>query len=249
MFHPLSFLIGWWPSIPEFKIVLVEPKYSGNIGAVARVMMNFDVHQLILVNPCELDDICYIRSVHADSVLDEAIITDSFENAVENIDFLISTSSIPTLSDKKHLRHPVYLDEITEKIAGVEGTIGLVFGREDYGLYNHEIAACDLMMKIPTSDAYSSLNLSHAVAVVLYRIYMSRTKEKKSERSLDHVEKNHLFEAFSQLLDSINYPAHKREKTLVMFKRMMGRSLPSKWEYHTLMGVIRTAAEKSNEKK
>jgi len=212
-------------------------------------MMNFDVHQLILVNPCKLDDDCYIRSVHADSILDNAIIVDSFEGAVKNLDFLIATSSIPTLSDKKHLRHPVFLDEITEKIVDVEGTIGLVFGREDYGLFNDEIAACDLMVKIPTSDAYASLNLSHAVAVVLYHIYMSKTDEKQSKRSLDHVEKKHLFDAFAQLLDSIDYPDHKHEKTVVMFKRMMGRALPSKWEYHTLMGVIKTAAEKINRKK
>lgn len=212
-------------------------------------MMNFDVHQLVLVNPCELDDTCYVRSVHADSILDEAIIADSFEKATENIDFLIATSSIPTLSDKKHLRHPVFLDEITEKIVDVEGTIGLVFGREDYGLFNQEIAACDLMMKIPTSDAYSSLNLSHAVALVLYSIYVKKSNERESKRCLDHIEKNHLFDAFSQLLDAISYPGHKREKTLVMFKRMMGRALPSKWEYHTLMGVIRTAAEKIKGKK
>jgi tRNA C32,U32 (ribose-2'-O)-methylase TrmJ len=73
-------------------------------------------------------------------------------------------------------------------------------------------------------------------------------REEKSVRLLDQNEKNLLFSAFSHLLDEINYPIHKKEKTKVMFKRMMGRALPSKWEYHTLMGVLRTAAEKLGEK-
>ncbi|MCK5031672.1 MAG: RNA methyltransferase, partial [Thermoplasmatales archaeon] len=42
----------------EFCVVLVEPKYGGNVGAVARTMMNFDFDELYLVNPCKLDDEC-----------------------------------------------------------------------------------------------------------------------------------------------------------------------------------------------
>lgn len=206
--------------------------------------MNFDVHQLVLVNPAVLDDECYIRAVHAHNILDDARIVESFDDAVRDIDFSVATSSIRTISEKKHLRNPVFLDDFVNDICDVEGSVGLVFGREDYGLFNDEIAKCDLMLKIPTSDSYSSLNLSHAVALVLYRLFMNQQVQQQKRRVLDNTEKNHLFEAFSCLLDAIEYPAHKREKTMVMFKRIMGRSLPSKWEYHTLMGVIRTAAEK-----
>jgi len=55
---------------------------------------------------------------------------------------------------------------------------------------------------------------------------------------------------FSELLDQINYPEHKKEKTQVMFKRVMGRAIPSKWEYHTLMGVLSKTLNKiENQKK
>ena len=211
-------------------------------------MMNFDMNELVLVNPCSLDDTCYVRSVHAQQILDDAQIVSSFDQAIEKVDFLVATSSIRTISAKKHLRNPVFLDEFSKRIFEVDGKVGLVFGREDYGLYNSEIAACDLMVKIPTSSQYPSLNLSHAVSLVLYSIYVMNKREEKSVRLLDQNEKNLLFSAFSNLLDEINYPIHKKEKTKVMFKRMMGRALPSKWEYHTLMGVLRTAAEKLGEK-
>jgi TrmH family RNA methyltransferase len=131
----------------------------------------------------------------------------------------------------------------------MEGSIGLVFGREDFGLYNEEIAACDLMVKIPSSTSYPALNLSHAVGIVLYTLYLTNQYSEEERRTLDSTEKRHLFQAFSALLESIDYPEHKKEKTKVMFKRLMGRSLPSKWEYHTLMGVIKTSADRLNKKK
>jgi TrmH family RNA methyltransferase len=226
--NPLSF----------FSVVLVEPKYSGNIGAVARAMMNFDVKDLYLVNPCELDNICYARAMHATKILDHAKICSSFDDAVKNLDFLIATSSIGSKTEKRHLRNPVMLEDFAEKIFDVKGKIGLVFGREDYGLFNKEIAACDIMVKIPTSESYPSLNLSHAVTVVLYAIYLRKAFLPKKRRPLESLEKEKLYEFFSQLLEDIDYPAHKKQHTTIMFKRIMGRAMLSKWEYHTLMGVF-----------
>ena len=45
-------------------------------------------------------------------------------------------------------------------------------------------------------------------------------------------------EHFKELLDAINYPEHKKKKTTVMFQRILGRAVLSKWEFHTLMGVF-----------
>ena len=235
--------------IPELYVVLVEPKYSGNIGAVARVMMNFDCTNLGLVNPCELDDECYSRAMHAHEIVDNAQSFPTFPDAVKNLDFLVATSSIEGKTDKKHLRNTVSVDEFVEEIYEVEGNVGLVFGREDYGLYNEEIALCDIMVKIPTSDSYPSLNLSHAVGILLYSLYVRKKFVPRKTRRIGKVEKEKLFEFFSMLLHEINYPEHKKENTKIMFKRMMGRAMPSKWEYHTLMGVLSKTLEKTKKNK
>jgi TrmH family RNA methyltransferase len=221
-----------------FYVVLVEPKYSGNIGAVARAMMNFEIEHLYLVNPCELDNVCYARAMHATAILDNAKTFTCFDDAVKDLDFLVATSSIESKTDKRHLRNPLFLEEFSEKIFDVKGKVGLIFGREDYGLFNEEIAACDIMLKIPTSESYLSLNLSHAVTLVLYSIYLQNVYVPKRRRAMGSLEKQKLFEFFSQLLDDIEYPAHKKEHTKIMFKRIMGRAMPSKWEFHTLMGVL-----------
>jgi tRNA/rRNA methyltransferase len=225
-------------SHPTFYVVLVEPKYNGNVGAVARTMMNFDAKHLYLVNPCELDNVCYARAMHATEILDNAKVFSSFTDAVKDLDYLVATSSIESKTDKRHLRSPLILEEFSEKIFDVHGNVGLVFGREDYGLFNEEIAACDIMVKIPTSQAYPSLNLSHAVNVVLYSLYLKKTKIPKRRRPMGPLEKEKFYEFFVKLLDEIEYPAHKKKHTTIMFKRIMGRAMPSKWEYHTLMGVF-----------
>ena len=121
---------------------------------------------------------------------------------------------------------------------------GLFFGREDYGLFNEEIAACDVMIRILTSESYPSLNLSHSVGLVLYSLYVKKNFPTKKKRKIGKIEKKKLFEFFSELLEEIDYPKHKKEKTKIMFRRVMGRSMPSKWEYHTLMGVFNKTLEK-----
>ena len=211
-------------------------------------MANFDFENLYLVNPCKLDDECYARAMHASKILDDAAIFPKFGDAVKNIDYLVATSSIDSKNDKKHLRNALSLEELSKKIYEIDGKIGLVFGREDYGLFNEEIAVCDTMIRIPSSESYPSFNLSHAVALVLYSLYIEK-KSKIKKRTIGKIEKEKLYSFFSDLLKEINYPEHKKENTEIMFKRIMGRAMPSKWEYHTLMGVFSKSLEKIKNKK
>jgi len=213
-------------------------------------MANFDFKNLYLINPCKLDDECYTRAMHAGYVLDEAKIFSNFSQAVKEMDYLVATSSIESINDKRHLRNAIWLEDISKRLFEIEGNIGIVFGREDYGLFNEEIAACDVMVRIPTSESYPSLNLSHAVGVVLYSLYLNKDIEKKEKITLSNVEKEKFFYFFSEILREINYPEHKFENTEVMFKRIMGRAMPSKWEFHTLMGVFSKSLEyiKKNKK-
>ena len=235
-------------STADFFVVLVEPKYGGNVGAVARSMMNFDLNKLYLIKPCKLDDECYNRAMHAHPILDSARIFSSLKDVAQNLDYLVATSSVSTTTEKKYLRNAVYLQDFTKKISNINGKIGLVFGREDYGLYNREIAQCDMLVKIPSSDQYPSLNLSHAVNLVLYELYANKDSSTKTKRMLDGIEKEKLNTFFSDLLNEIRYPEHKKRKTQVMFRRIIGRVMLSKWEYHTFMGVLSGTLKKIRKK-
>jgi TrmH family RNA methyltransferase len=212
-------------------------------------MANFEFENLYLVNPCKLDDECYSRAMHADKLVDNAKLFNSFEKAIKNIDYLVATSSIESQNDKRHLRNALSLNELSEKLFEIDGKIGIVFGREDYGLYNEEIAHCDVMLKISTSKSYLSLNLSHAVALVLYSLFIEMQSKPKEKKVIGKLEKEKLYSFFLELLNTINYPEHKKENTEIMFKRIMGRAILSKWEFHTLMGVFSKTIEKINENK
>ena len=231
-------------------IILVEPKYPGNTGSVARVMKNFGFSNLILVNPAfSIDeDECRKYAMHAQDVLDNALILSSFEELVDSIDYLVGTTSIESRNDRHHLRKAMMVKDFAREIYKMDGRIGIAFGREDYGLLNSEIEKCDLLVKIPTSDVYPSMNLSHAVAVLLYEIFSSRYEPE--ERILaSGMEKEKMYEFFDALLDAINYPEYKKENTRILFRRVMGRSMLSKWEYHTLMGVFKKAIRAAERKK
>jgi len=212
-------------------------------------MANFDFNNLYLINPCELNDECSSRAMHAYKIIDNAKIFKSFDIAIKEIDYLVATSSIESKNDKRHLRNAVLLEKLADKIFEINGKVGFVFGREDYGLFNKEIAACDIMLRIPTSDTYPSLNLSHSVALVLYSLYIKQRQKPKHKRTIGNIEKEKLYTFFSELLKEINYPEHKKENTEIMFKRIMGRAMPSKWEYHTLMGIFSKSIEEIKNKK
>ncbi len=211
-------------------------------------MKNFGFTKLILVNPCELGDDGYARAMHAKDILEKSKTVNSFEQAIKNIDFVVGTSGIVNVNDKRHLRNPLPPSQFAKRIYEVEGNIGLVFGREDDGLHREELAKCDVLVTIPASQEYPIMNISHACSIILYELRMHQ-HSLKAPRETSKSEKERLYEQFKLLLDSINYPKHKRQKTEILFRRMMGRALPSKWEYHTMMGVFDKATSRINKGK
>jgi len=181
--------------------------------------------------------------MHGVDLLDSARTVDSFEAAIKGTDLLVGTSGIDTKSEKRFARISVGARDLATRVAPMQGTVTLALGREDFGLFEGELARCDLLATIPAAEEYPILNLSHAATILLYELFAARTS-KRSRREASGFEKEKLHEAFAALLDTTNYPEHKRARTKVMFRRLMGRSVPSKWEFHALMGVFQRATKR-----
>jgi tRNA/rRNA methyltransferase len=229
----------------EFIIILQEPKYEGNVGAVARCMKNFGFEKLYLVNSCELGEECYKRAKHAKDIVLNAKKFEKLDEALKEIDFLVGTSGIVNLNDKHHIRNPITPRQFVENAKRLKSRVGLLFGREDYGLYQDELMHCDLLITIPTTEKYPIMNLSHAVTVILYELTSADLKFNiKGYRKASQFEREKLFEQFRDFLEEVNYPKHKREHTEILFRRLLGRATPSKWEFHTLMGVFGQTSER-----
>ena len=234
--------------MPAYRVVLVSPMHEGNVGAVARAMGNFGFSELFMVDPCELSDEAYKRAKHAGHILDGATVVHAFEDALTDCSLVAGTSGIITEGEKHFVRIPETPGAFAEKAKDHEGRIALVFGPEDLGLTQEQLERCDLLVHIPSSDDYPTLNLSHAVSIVLYEIFQYGHPT-SLPRPASMEEKELLFDFFHQLLDAVDYPEFRREKTEVMFRRMMGRAVPTKWEFYTIMGVFSDAVKAASGRK
>lgn len=223
--------------MPEVRIVLVGSKFEGNVGAVARSMANFDISELYLVDPCAIGDEAYRRAKHGSEILDRAVITENIEEAISDCFLIVGTSGITTKGDSNYTRIPVPLREFAQQTSGYEEKIALIFGREDIGLFQEELNKCDILVNIPTSETYPILNISHAATLVMYEMFQSNAVPRRPEPA-ERKEKELMFSFFEELMDAVDYPENRRENTSVMFRRMMGRSIPSKYEYNTIMGIF-----------
>lgn len=226
----------------DVAVVLVQPKNEGNVGAVARAMKNFGLRRLVLVDPCPIGDEAGKRAMHGADILAGARTVGSLEEALRGADLVAGTTGISTRSEKKFLRIALTPREFAERVRAMDGTLAILFGREDFGLLDEELERCDLLVSIPANPEYPVLNISHAAAVLLYELF-ARPRARGLRRASGR-EKEVLHRALADLMEASRYPPHKRGRTQVMFRRLVGRAVPSKWEFHALMGVL-TRATKS----
>lgn len=160
----------------QLAVVLVEPAGPLNVGSVARLCANFSgpglAITLRLVAPrCDhRGDEALRMAVHGRSVLDEATLHDDLAAAVADCGAVLATSGrgegdpLPVLDTQPALAW-------LQRQSGGGRPSALVFGREDRGLSAAELLQAGALLQIATGPDYRSLNLSHAVALVLHGLH------------------------------------------------------------------------------
>ncbi len=218
------------------RVVLVEPLYEGNVGSVCRAMKNFGFSDLVLVKPCPLGDFARAMAMHAQDLLASARIVDTFEEAVKGAAITVATTGKPGARETGHVRYPFYNpEELKGMLKDKSGTVALAFGREDRGLVNDIVERCDIVAYIPASKDYPIMNLSQAAAIFLYELSgFEGGNVKLAGDELMGV----LYEHYSKLLDDVDYPRFKKDKTMMMLRRIYGRAMLNEREYFTMMGVL-----------
>ena len=225
------------------RIVLVEPQHPGNIGAVARAMANFGLTDLAMVNGCELADESYARSKSGKPILENSKRYNTIEEAIANCDIAIGTSGIKPEGDKRWFRAPENVGRINEIITEREKP-ALLFGRENYGLYRDELALCEATITIPTNPEYPVLNLSHAVAIVLYEIKRKeKVKGPKKRKNVSNDEFQRLVDRIMNLLEDSSYPKRRLNRSKTTLRRLISRGNPDEGEYENLMGIFKAIKE------
>ena len=228
-------------------VVVVDAETPGNVGTIARAMKNFGLSELKLVNPPELreDGEAYGFAGHArEDVLPNAEEV-TFESVVETY-HTVGTTAITNDDSRRHVRFPFKTPvEVRESLDTVDSRTALVFGREGTGLDNDELARLDEVCSIPASAEYPVLNLGQAATILLYELRaltVAETQLPDVERErADEAAIDRFYDFFETFHRSVETREHKREKTRVMMRRLLGRAHPTEREITTLTGIFRRA--------
>ncbi|MBM3200249.1 RNA methyltransferase [Candidatus Woesearchaeota archaeon] len=220
------------------SVALIEPISPGNVGAVARVMKNFDLKELIIVNPqCDpLSEEAFKRARHAEDVLKKMKVVKSF-SYLKKFDYVIGTTANVGSTDYNIPRLPVRPEDL--RILNKSSVI--LFGREDSGLTNEEILNCDFIVSIPASKKYKTLNVSHSAAIIFYEIF-------KNNQSCSHEhirmacgkDKDLLLKIIYKSLGRLKFSTpDKKETQRRLWKRVVGKSYLTKREFQAMCGFFK----------
>ena len=198
----------------NISIVLCNTSHSGNIGSVARAMKTMGLYKLVLVAPkAKIDDEAYALSSNARDVVENAIIVDTLDAALQN-----TTLAYALTSRRREFNHHLATPkESTSEIISTaisNQKVAIVFGSERSGLTIEQIEKCNRLVTIPGNPEYFSLNLAQAVQIVAYEIYsnfngnidyLKTTNDQKSTFADNQGIINHL----NKILNHVEYYSGK----------------------------------------
>jgi TrmH family RNA methyltransferase len=229
---------------PVIRIVLVAPSHPGNIGAAARAMKNMGLSELVLVRPRHFPDpAASARASGADDVLASARVVESLQEALSGCGFVAATTS---RERDQYFRIADVRDAAVRVLAEAQRSpAAVVFGAERTGLTNEELETAHLLIRIPASDAYASLNLAMAVQLVAYELFRARgvSAPESAPRAAPLAtaqQMQGLFEHLAQVLDEIDFRDRTQSGTHLMsrIRRFLQRAELDQNELNILRGIL-----------
>lgn len=243
--------------LDSLRFVLVETSHPGNVGSVARAIKTMGFNQLYLVNPRFPDVLTHPDAIAlasgAQDVLDNAVIVDSLELALQGCELAAAVSarlrefSPPILDPHEFAQRWIALTS-----SGPPRLAALVLGNERTGLPNNMVEKCSFLVNIPANPAYSSLNLAQAVQVLAYvcrheckelSVVPAKVGFKGSHASLDDIDA--MFVHLEQGLIAIDFiDPDSPKKLMARLKRLFARTQLETEEVNILRGIAKKMLDK-----
>jgi tRNA/rRNA methyltransferase len=205
----------------NISIVLYKPKYSGNIGSIARAAKNMGIDNLIIVGTSGFDrEEMQQRSTHlAADVLDKIQYFENIGEALGKFNYIVGTTARLGKARGPFISPRAAADDIVN--ISQKNKIALLFGPEDTGLANDQLRLCHSVVTIPTSREFTSLNLSHAVMILCYEIFIASSGATKTQEDVPTL-------ARSQELEGM----YGQIKTLLADIEFLNPENPDYWMMH-----------------
>jgi tRNA (cytidine32/uridine32-2'-O)-methyltransferase len=234
---------------PLFRFVLVRTSHPGNIGSAARAIRTMGFTRLELVAPHSFPDReADALAANAVQVLAGAGVHDTLVGGLAGASFALGLSArrrgvnLPELSPREGAAQALAAAARGEQVA-------LLFGNERTGLENEELATCHAMVRIPSVDDFSSLNLAQAVQVMAYEMRLAMLGDampapppEHDEPPADAGQMERFYAHLAETLDDIDF--HKgREPTTIMLRlrKLFQRAQPDQRELRVLHGILADA--------
>ena len=231
-------------NILNLKVILVEPSGPLNVGSIARLCSNFEVNELRIVSP-KCDVFCLEAkrmALKGQSYIDNCEIFNCIEEAIFDCDLVLATCGRIDLSKDIECESP---EIITRWITSFKkiNNLAILFGREDRGLTNSELLFAHKIFNIKTSQNYPSLNLSHAVSIILYELSKCLTNnEKKDTKVFNLASSKQIHESFIDLEEMLIRTGYLMEHTsfskISKFKKFVLKAKISSHEINVLRGIV-----------
>ncbi len=227
-------------------IILNAPQLAENIGAAARVMANFGLSNLRLVNPRDgwPQERAWASASGADWPLNAARVFDSVEAAIADLNRVYATTARPRELTLPILTPRAAMTEIAGAIGEGQG-VGLLFGGERAGLETADIALCQAVVTMPVDMRFRSLNLAQTVAISCYEWRMAVADAppplfRPGAAPADGAAMLGLFEQLESQLDDAGFfhPPEKRPSMVQNLRSALGRARFTDQEVRTFRGVV-----------
>ena len=230
--------------LSRVAIVLDHPKDVVNIGGMIRVMKNFGLTDLRLVNPDAFDAYRLEGIAHRSmDLIESCTMHDTLDEAVADATFIVGTTARPRTAGRSYVRPREVASMIAERVT--EGPSAILFGREDRGLTNEALDRCHTVTIIPTSPEHSSINLAQAGLVLAYEVFLAieaddgdLPKGRRATRPPTQEELEETFAAIAEGLARIDfYKARKPEAVMRTLRTIVTRAEPDLREARLLAAV------------
>ncbi|MCW9698650.1 tRNA (cytosine(32)/uridine(32)-2'-O)-methyltransferase TrmJ [Avibacterium sp. 20-129] len=242
--------------LDNIRIVLIETSHSGNIGSAARAMKTMGLSQLYLVAPKQgIDEQAIALAAGADDVVKNAVVVQTFDQAVADCELVIGTSA-----RLRHLQSTLLEPRACGEKAiafAKQHKVAIVFGRERIGLTNEELLKCRYHLTIPANPDYSSLNLAMAVQLVCYELRMAwlENGKKDVDLSLSSIENiypttqelEYFFDHTERLYKQLGFI--QNQGVMQKLRRLYQRAQVEKNELNILRGMLSAVEKKVKSQK
>ena len=245
--------------LSHVRIVMVNTTLPANIGSALRAMKTMGLCKLVLVSPKTYPhpDIDALAAGATD-LIEQIEIVETLEDAIKDCHIVFGTSARSRTIPWPLLDARPAAQKSMQAVLQEQQEVAVIFGREDRGLTNEELALANFHVTIPVNTEYGVLNVAQAIQIICYEMRMAATELMEHEVDdkatmkvteddamewdeplVTHEQMEQFYPHIQKMLEEIEFLDPKNPRLLPLrLRRLFGRIQLDRMEYHLLRGIF-----------